>query len=301
MRLVCPNCGAQYEIDDRVVPAAGRDVQCSSCGHAWFQKHPDRDADLADELGTVPPVSDPTPQADVQDDVAQDDVAQDATPDPVAEIYDDNYGDEYSEDRLDLGDTADQDDTPAPIPQGLDDGVRDILRQEAEREMEHRSHEQEQLESQPDLGLDATAEDDEDDRRARVKERMTRLRGLPEDEPEVEDGTGARRDLLPDIEEINSTLDASGDDVGNLPPDVTIGKRRGGGFRRGFLFMITLAALVVILYIMAPKLAEAVPALAPLLDGFISAVDKARMMLDGAAKSAIEAMQGTIAGGETAN
>lgn len=37
MRLVCPNCGAQYEVDDRVIPEGGRDVQCSSCGHAWYQ------------------------------------------------------------------------------------------------------------------------------------------------------------------------------------------------------------------------------------------------------------------------
>ncbi|HHB81612.1 MAG TPA: thioredoxin, partial [Aliiroseovarius sp.] len=38
MRLVCPNCGAQYEVDSRVIPENGRDVQCSNCGHTWFQK-----------------------------------------------------------------------------------------------------------------------------------------------------------------------------------------------------------------------------------------------------------------------
>ena len=37
MRLVCPNCAAQYEVDDSVIPDAGRDVQCSSCGQMWFQ------------------------------------------------------------------------------------------------------------------------------------------------------------------------------------------------------------------------------------------------------------------------
>lgn len=37
MRLVCPNCGAQYEIDASLVPPDGRDVQCSNCGHGWFQ------------------------------------------------------------------------------------------------------------------------------------------------------------------------------------------------------------------------------------------------------------------------
>jgi predicted Zn finger-like uncharacterized protein len=37
MRLVCPNCNAQYEVDPAVIPEEGRDVLCSACGHAWFQ------------------------------------------------------------------------------------------------------------------------------------------------------------------------------------------------------------------------------------------------------------------------
>lgn len=37
MRLVCPNCAAQYEVDESVIPEMGRDVQCSSCGQMWFQ------------------------------------------------------------------------------------------------------------------------------------------------------------------------------------------------------------------------------------------------------------------------
>ncbi len=37
MRLICPNCDAQYDIADDVIPDGGRDVQCSSCAHTWFQ------------------------------------------------------------------------------------------------------------------------------------------------------------------------------------------------------------------------------------------------------------------------
>jgi predicted Zn finger-like uncharacterized protein len=36
MRLVCPNCGAEYDVADEAIPASGRDVQCSNCGHGWF-------------------------------------------------------------------------------------------------------------------------------------------------------------------------------------------------------------------------------------------------------------------------
>ena len=46
MRLVCPNCDAQYEVDANAVPEAGRDVQCSNCGHTWFQVPPDVEAEL---------------------------------------------------------------------------------------------------------------------------------------------------------------------------------------------------------------------------------------------------------------
>ena len=37
MRLVCPNCKANYEIPPNAVPIGGREVKCDSCGHSWFQ------------------------------------------------------------------------------------------------------------------------------------------------------------------------------------------------------------------------------------------------------------------------
>lgn len=40
MRLSCPGCGAQYEVDAGAIPTEGREVQCSACGHTWFQYAP---------------------------------------------------------------------------------------------------------------------------------------------------------------------------------------------------------------------------------------------------------------------
>lgn len=37
IRLTCPECGAEYRVDASAIPAAGRDVECSSCGHVWHQ------------------------------------------------------------------------------------------------------------------------------------------------------------------------------------------------------------------------------------------------------------------------
>jgi predicted Zn finger-like uncharacterized protein len=39
MRLICPSCRAQYEVDDDAIPAEGRDVQCGACNTTWFQEH----------------------------------------------------------------------------------------------------------------------------------------------------------------------------------------------------------------------------------------------------------------------
>lgn len=63
MRLICPNCDAQYDIADDVIPDGGRDVQCSSCAHTWFQtdkpKVPGRNTDA--EAGGAPAPSQPEP------------------------------------------------------------------------------------------------------------------------------------------------------------------------------------------------------------------------------------------------
>jgi predicted Zn finger-like uncharacterized protein len=36
MLITCPNCGAEYEVADGMIPPAGRHVQCSACHTRWF-------------------------------------------------------------------------------------------------------------------------------------------------------------------------------------------------------------------------------------------------------------------------
>ena len=66
MRLVCPNCDAEYEVDNAVIPDGGRDVQCSNCGHAWFQISPELEAEIASEeaLYEAPPAAEPPPEVE---------------------------------------------------------------------------------------------------------------------------------------------------------------------------------------------------------------------------------------------
>lgn len=65
MRLTCPNCDAQYEVSDSVIPLHGRDVQCSNCGQTWFQTHPAAELEPADDDDEDEPVAADDGLADV--------------------------------------------------------------------------------------------------------------------------------------------------------------------------------------------------------------------------------------------
>ena len=52
MRLTCPNCDAVYEVPRDAIPSEGRDVQCTNCGHSWFQTHPE--AEVAPAAARTP-------------------------------------------------------------------------------------------------------------------------------------------------------------------------------------------------------------------------------------------------------
>lgn len=303
MRLICPNCGAQYEVPDDVIPDEGRDVQCSNCGNTWFQHHPDNDPDLRDEL-----------------------IAQGYVEQTVAE----NLAEPAAVDIADAPPLADEDtevapeadaDTAAPVQptrRNLDPSIAEVLREEAEREARARAAEAAPLESQPDLGL--TEPEDEDARRARqVRERMARIKGQPEDmvaeqptAPNVptprpdEDLTASntptsRRDLLPDIDEINSSLRPASDKRpaeaadhalpgGTSDPDLAQ-IRASGSFRRGFIMALLLAAVMWAVYSMAPSIRTAVPALDGVLGNYVAVIDSARNALDDQVRQLLQSLE----------
>ena len=263
MRLTCPNCDAEYEVPDDVVPEEGRDVQCSNCGKTWFQHHPDH-------------APEETPAED--DDIVPE--AEEPSSDEEADLDEDDDDDEEAS----LPPAA-----AAAKPQDVDPAVADILREEAEAEQEaRRKSRSETLESQPDLGLpNADDAEESDQRQAEARARMARMRGEPEQMSEADVNAAAvssRRDLLPDIEEINSTLRtendrASGAD-GQAQIDAPSEARRKRGFRRGFMWMIILFVLLALLYIYAPRLAQAVPALDGVLSNYVTMIDNLRVGLD---------------------
>ncbi|MBF9044476.1 thioredoxin [Rhodobacterales bacterium HKCCE4037] len=266
MRLTCPNCGARYEVDESMIPAGGRDVQCSNCSTTWFQPGPRVPA-------PEPPAPEPTPTP---------------TPEPEVERH-------LEEIAVDGPTGAPGQETragaqPRPARRQVDAGVADILREEAEREARLRrgGSTPDPVETQSEMPL----ESDEDRARAR---RLAEL-DAAEDAFDTEAGaatvtaTGSRSELLPDIEEINSTLRATGDRSGSEADATDIdtiveSARRRGAVRRGFFLVLLLAAIGAGIYAYAGQIATSVPQAAPYLDRYVETVNSARFWLDDMARS----------------
>lgn len=285
IRLICPNCDAQYEVPAEVIPEGGRDVQCSNCAHTWFQQHPDFDRDLREELGEEEPEEVWEPEAEEEEDDLQ---PEPALP-PAAE----------------------------PRRRSLDPQVADVLREEAELERRRRQAEAETFEMQQDLGLEEPSEDGQARRAREARDRMAHIRGedLPEiaeaeatpepEEPAVQPrkrprsedarqhterpaaAPESRRDLLPDVEEINQTLRSSSErrvtdaEEGRVLVDDPASDKEKGGFARGFFLIVLLFAAAIAVYASAPQISASVPALAPVLESYVGAVDGLRLWLDG--------------------
>lgn len=282
MRLICPNCGAQYEVDDRVIPESGRDVQCSACGHAWYQM-PQGHTGGMEDAGAPEPDEVLSPEAEEVEEAE------------ISETEEPEAGEPE--------DAGEEPEAEMPPRRPVDEGVRSILREEAEQEMARRASEQ--VETQPDLGLDSGPSPEEERRRI-ARERMARMRGLDEDEiaeteaepeaeTEAEDEQVPRRDRFPDIEEINSTLDGHGA-AGDMDGTGDAGQK-ASGFGRGFFLIIFVAALLLAVYLLAPQLAETIPAIKPALVAYVEAVNAARAWLDQAVQGIIQQIEGLTSGG----
>lgn len=103
-----------------------------------------------------------------------------------------------------------------------------------------------------------------------------------------------RRDLLPAIEEINSTLRATserGYDEANFGEMEASGPRKGG-FRTGFLTLVLFGVILLALYVFAPLIEAKVPSLAGAAASYVATVDAARVWVDSQIRSLIGMLRG---------
>ncbi|WP_208351678.1 zinc-ribbon domain-containing protein [Pseudaestuariivita rosea] len=242
MRLKCPNCGAQYEISEDVIPDQGRDVQCSNCGHTWFQG-PDALGHEDDE--------EVVEDAEVQAETTETDNEDDH--DTVAEDSDDD------EDGPPPG-------RPAPKRRELPEEIASVLRQEAEFEVRARDATPEPIETQPDLGLVAGSAEAKSVTAPVIGSAIAA--GLSDDKP-AED--------LPDINDINSTLIAQAPPA----TQTADAEQAKGGFGKGFLTVVAIGAVALALYAYAPQISQSVPGLSAAMEGYSDTIDGLRLWIDG--------------------
>ena len=289
MRLICRNCDAQYEVDNAAIPPDGRDVQCSGCGHAWFQMRAD----------AVPALR---PQVSAPVDPAGPDLAAAMWSDPGVLTQD-----------VPAHTGPLTDEGPRPIlpeaqedaglkRRGLDDTVLEVLREEAAREAAvRRAEAPPPIEVQTDLGLAPPPPPPllAPSVFLAARERFADLSVSPDEltsEDDMQPLPASRRELFPDIEEINSTLRASSEPRGDESEAETEtyveADRRG--FRTGFVMIILIAVLLSLLYAMAPRIVAAVPASEGAMQAYVDGVDWARLGVDAALQSAIRSLRSLI-------
>ena len=272
MRLICPNCSAQYEVPADVIPAEGRDVQCSNCQETWFQTHPDTEpqTDVVQTLKehfaqTEPEAAPIPPQSDAI-----------SEPDPIDDEFERAFDQELDTIAEDASEIA-----PSPSimhersKREIDPSVADILREEAQREREQRAAET--FEHQDEFALDADepTSDPQPKKSRYIDPKSDDLDEMYKDT--ALDAPASRRDLLPDIEEINSTLRRDKKSANREEPETQAQKNDSG--RRGFRAAIILLLLAVAVYVYADLITSNVPQLAPYLDAYVAQIDQWRAAL----------------------
>lgn len=326
MRLICPNCDAQYEVDARAIPVDGRDVQCSNCGHTWFYR-PDDDSDEADG---EPASMEETREAEVPFAEAEPvsavssgqtsapgngwhataaggggEGAHDSVPDEETEDeWDEEDAEPYAPAASQPGPAAEPPTSPAdlwvsgseaataaaaatPRRRELDEGVAQLLREEAERETRARHAERGTLESQTDLGLETGPTT----HRSRTSPQIRH-------DPFAED-TGAdpqidRSRILPDIEQISSTLNASNVHMETIRDATPVPEPEEGrrGFRLGFGVSLLVGLILLAIYASTPQIVARIPAAEPALTAFGEGVNALRGWMDQVMKNVIRSING---------
>lgn len=292
MRLICPSCEAEYEVDDAAIPPEGRDVQCSSCGHAWFQMP--KDAGRAADEG-FPAQDDPAgPGLSAPQGIDLDDNTRSRIAEPDAKAL---TGEEPPDVPLQ------KEDADAPQRRRLDDSVLAVLREEAAREAAARRAEAPPpVEVQDEPGLAPPVSPVPPPLPFPVPAGQARFADVsvsaqaPAEEDDLAARPAAQRGPLPDIEEINSTLRAINEpreEDGDPETDAEEYEERRG-FRAGLVLIVFIAVLMWSAYVSAPGIVSVLPASESVVQAYVEAVDQARLGVNTMLQSANRGLRDLI-------
>lgn len=317
MRLICPNCEAQYEVPDDAIPPGGRDVQCSNCQQSWFQTQkpvtPARNAlmlepsdphaapeeDAADKQPVASELYD-----DLEEDVIADNAVTEAMPDvtEAAEVNAEEIPSSAPEQAA-LEETAPQQEAPPPQQattppaqaaassdaqneplkrKPLDDAVANILREEAA--LGGAPAATGPIASPPATETPkAAAPVTEDKTRQRIA-LMTKEEGgnaSGSQQSDIAAQTDAHMRTIPTINEINATLRAraQASDMSGLTEAEKYEAVQRSGFRRGFFMILIIFAILILPYIFADQIIENLPQTKDIMTSYVVMVDQIRISL----------------------
>ncbi|WP_299814568.1 zinc-ribbon domain-containing protein [uncultured Jannaschia sp.] len=286
MHIICPNCSVQYEIADDLIPSNGREVQCSNCGRTWYQ-------DGAPIARTVAVGAARSRDAETEDpDVGaySDDGAEDEDQPEDADAFEDE--DPPEEDAAERGGEM-----PPPVARpSSNEAILRVLREERDHETQLRRTGEGP--TRPVAEPTAPAVDAARERAAAERRRMAaaaeraraREGGGPAPKvrpeppraprPDAEPPRIMRRELLPDIEEINSSLRPDTADANAARDEGDAGTAGGStGFWGGFLAACAVVGLFVLAYAFAEDIAAALPAASGPLADYAAWIDTKRAAL----------------------
>ncbi len=273
MRLICPNCDAQYEVSDDAIPPGGRDVQCSNCQLSWFQT----------EKPTVPGRITATPDTSSEPEVDEAETASDASEVEASEPKPDT-AEEPTEAQTPEAEPEPNAD-PAPQRKQLDDAVANILREEASfggpavatAGAIAKPPQTEAARPPVPVTEDATRQ-----RIAMMTEEEGGTRtGTQTPETAQENADKAHLRTVPTINEINATLRAraQANDTSGLTEFEKEEAVQRSGFRRGFFLILVLFAILFLPYIFADQITENLPQTTDIMSSYVMTVDGLRFSL----------------------
>ncbi|WP_234416961.1 zinc-ribbon domain-containing protein [Loktanella sp. Alg231-35] len=242
MRLICPNCSAEYDVADDVIPQGGRDVQCSSCTKTWFQT----------DKAVVPPPETPSGLL---------------TPAPKSEGKSVEAGAPT--------DAATSERKP------LDSAVADILRQEAARDGKGPAATTKE-EPAPARTEKVDADQTRQRIASMTQQEGGTPSGADGAVAAEAAGAAANLRTVPDINEINAALRARAEanDTSGLTANEKEEAQHRQGFRRGFFWVLILIAILILPYVFAEQITENLPQTQPIMASYVLTVDQLRVWLE---------------------
>lgn len=293
MRLVCPNCAAQYEVDASAIPDDGRDVQCANCGNTWFQK-PETAEDAASEQLEQDSAAAIRPEAPQVDQAVLDILRKEAELDASSRQVESEPESDIPEDDDAVDPEPEQDDQVSEAPENQSLAQRAMAARsnlKSNKTRERRIH----LSSSDEGAPDATERryPDKFDDNHNATDQQTAAQPAPQREYAVQRPPSN----IPDVDELNSTL-RSADDSSRAKEKrsrKSAGKTGGRAGSFGFYLAILIFLILLAAYVLKAQIVSALPDAAPYLDQYTDMVDLVRHRLADGMLALIDAVSKLLA------